>query len=60
MEVEASLSAISPLVFDGTNYQMWAIRMETHLEALDLWEAVEEEYDVLVLPENPTMAQMKS
>ena len=60
MEVKANLSAIALSVFDGTNYQMWAIRMETHLEALDLWEAMEEEYDVLVLPKNPTVAQMKS
>ena len=60
MEVDASLSAIAPSVFDGTNYQMWDVQMETHLEALDLWEAVEEEYDVPVLPENPTVAQMKS
>ena len=34
--------------------------MENHLEALDLSKAVEEEYDVPVLPENPTVAQMKS
>ena len=34
--------------------------METHLEALDLSEAVEEEYDVPLLPENPTVAERKS
>ena len=33
--------------------------METYLEALDLWEVVEEDYEVLALPANPTMAQMK-
>ncbi|KAF3641689.1 putative DDB1- and CUL4-associated factor -like protein 1-like isoform X1 [Capsicum annuum] len=32
---------------------------ETYLEALDLWEAVEEDYDV-PLPDNPTVAQIKS
>jgi len=37
---------------------MWAIHMETYLEALDLWEAVEEE--IQSLPENPTVAQIKS
>jgi len=32
--------------------------METYLETLDLWEAVEEE--IQSLPENPTMTQIKS
>ena len=43
---------------DGDNYQMWVVRMETYLETLDLWEAVEEE--IQSLPKNPTMAQIKS
>nr|KYP62110.1 hypothetical protein KK1_016634 [Cajanus cajan] len=34
--------------------------METYLEALDLWEAVAEDYEILSLPENPTMAQIKN
>jgi len=33
--------------------------MSTYLEALDLWKAVEEEYEVEPLPENPTVAQIK-
>jgi len=45
-------------VFEGDNYQLWIVRMETYLEALDLWEAVEEE--IQSLPENPTVAQIKS
>ncbi|XP_019232217.1 PREDICTED: uncharacterized protein LOC109212937 [Nicotiana attenuata] len=60
METEMSFSQLAPPVFDGENYQLWAVRMETYLEALDLWEAVEEDYDVLPLPNNPTMAQIKS
>ena len=59
MEGEANFSIITPTAFDGTNYQMWAVRMETYLEALDLWEAMEEDYEVPALPANPTMAQMK-
>jgi len=47
-------------VFNGDNYQMWAIRMETYLKALDLWEVVEEDYKILPLPANPTVAQVKS
>ena len=34
--------------------------MEAYLEALDLWEAVEEDYEVPALPGNPTMAQIKN
>nr|KYP56918.1 Putative transposon Ty5-1 protein YCL075W family [Cajanus cajan] len=33
--------------------------MEAHLEANDLWEAIEEDYDVPPLPTNPTMAKIK-
>lgn len=60
MEAEASFSAIAPTVFDGNNYQLWAVRMETYLEALDLWEAVEEDYKIQALPNNPTMVQIKA
>ncbi|XP_024035527.1 uncharacterized protein LOC107175008 [Citrus sinensis] len=55
MEAEASFSSIAPPVFDGDNYQMWAVHMETYLDALDLWEAVEEDYEIPALPNNPTM-----
>ncbi|KAH9697037.1 hypothetical protein KPL71_023432 [Citrus sinensis] len=60
MEAEASFSSIAPPVFDGDNYQMWAVRMETYLDALDLWEAVEEDYKIQALPNNPTMVQIKA
>ncbi|KAF2288304.1 hypothetical protein GH714_005889 [Hevea brasiliensis] len=57
---ETPFNAIAPPVFNGENYPVWAIRMEAYLDANDLWEAVEEDYQVLPLPDNPTMAQMKS
>lgn len=38
---------------------MWAVKMEAYLDANDLWEAVEREYEVPQLPENPTVAQIK-
>ncbi|XP_068498360.1 uncharacterized protein [Phaseolus vulgaris] len=44
-------------IFDGDNYQMWVVGMETYLEALDLWEAVEEDYEIQSLLENPTSAK---
>ncbi|XP_014499449.1 uncharacterized protein LOC106760541 [Vigna radiata var. radiata] len=59
MNAESNFSQIAPPVFDGESYDLWAVKMETYLEVLDLWEAVEEEYEVLPLPENPTMAQIK-
>ena len=34
--------------------------METYLEAMDLWEAIEEDYEVHLLPNNPTVAQIKN
>ncbi|RDY11758.1 Zinc finger CCCH domain-containing protein 43, partial [Mucuna pruriens] len=42
------------------NYDLWAVKMEVYLEALDLWEVVEEDYEVLPMPDNPTMAQIKN
>ena len=60
MEAKASFSQIAPPIFDGENYQLWAVRMETYLEALDLWEVVEEDYEVSPLLNNPTMAQIKN
>ena len=60
MDSESSFTHISPPIFNEENFQLWAVRMETHLEALDLWEAVEEDYEVPPLPNNPTMTQIKS
>ena len=60
MESNGNLSPIAPIIFDRENYEIWAIRMEAHLDAHDLWEAVEEDYDVPPLPGNPSMAQIKN
>jgi len=60
MEVETSFSHMSSPIFDGENYQLWAVKMETYLDAMDLWEAVEEDYEVHPLPNNPTVAQIKN
>ena len=53
MEAETNFpnfSQTAPHIFDEENYQLWAVEMETYLEALDLWEAVEEDYEVAPLP----------
>lgn len=60
MNGETSFSSIAPPTFDGESYQIWAVRMQTYLEALDLWEAVEDDYEIAPLPNNPTMAQLKN
>jgi hypothetical protein len=61
LEIKAN-SIIShglPPVFNNDNYETWAIRITILLEALDLWEAVEENYIVPDLPANPTITQLK-
>ncbi|XP_031387213.1 uncharacterized protein LOC116200504 [Punica granatum] len=60
MEAGSSgFSAMAPPVFDGENYQAWAVKITAFMEGCDLWEAVEEDYKVAPLPNNPTMAQIK-
>ncbi|GMJ09478.1 hypothetical protein HRI_004617000 [Hibiscus trionum] len=60
MECESNFSLIALPTFDGDNYPVWAVRMETYLEAVDLWKAVEDDYDIPPLPVNPTIAQIKA
>lgn len=43
---------------NGENF-MWAMRTESYLEALGIWEAIQKDYEVLPLPINPPMAQLK-
>lgn len=45
--------------FDGDNYQAWAVKMQAFMEGSDLWEAVEEDYEVADLPNNPTINQIR-
>ena len=56
MDFETPFTTLAPPVFKGKNYKLWASRMKAHLEANDLWEAVEEDYEVIPLTDNPTMA----
>ena len=55
----SSTHQLEPPIFNGTTYQMWTVRMEAYQSGNDLWEAVEDDYEVLPLPNNPTVAQMK-
>ena len=56
MNSDTPFTAISTLVFDGTNYQSWAVRMEAYLEFNDVCEAVEQDYEILPLSDDPTIA----
>ncbi|CAJ2639257.1 unnamed protein product [Trifolium pratense] len=53
-------SKVAPPIFDGEDYDLWAVRMEAFLDALDLSETVEDDYDVSSLPKDPTVEQMKT
>lgn len=59
LSMEDAFSATAPPKFDGSNYQTWAVKMKAFLEGADLWEAVEEDYEIPALPNNPTLAQVK-
>ncbi|GAV62459.1 DUF4219 domain-containing protein/UBN2 domain-containing protein [Cephalotus follicularis] len=59
MEAGSSgFSAMAPPVFDGENYQTWAVRMRAYLEGYDFWEAVEQDYEDAPLLDNPTINQI--
>lgn len=60
MNSKMPFTAVAPPVFDGINYQVWAVRMEAYLNANDLWEAVEQVYEVPTLSDNPIVAQIKN
>ena len=60
MEGEGNFSQVALPLFDGKGYDLWSVRMQSYLEGLDVWDAVEENYIVQPLPVNPTMAQIKN
>ena len=51
----ASFSTITAPTFHGDNYQAWAVKMQAFMGGAYLWEAVEEDYEVDDLPNNPTI-----
>ncbi|KAF2319047.1 hypothetical protein GH714_012959 [Hevea brasiliensis] len=55
----SNAGALSPPIFNGENYQIWAMRMKALLKGLDLWEAVDMGADPPPLRANPTVTQLK-
>lgn len=60
MNPKGSSIPIALSLFDGKNYHFWAVRMEAYLDVCDLWEAVEDVYEVPPLLDNPMVAQIKN
>ncbi|XP_047253029.1 uncharacterized protein LOC124887416 [Capsicum annuum] len=60
MNGEANFSSMALPTFDGESSQTWAVRMRIYLQALDLWEAFEDEYEIAPLLDNATVAQIKT
>ncbi|KAJ8750866.1 hypothetical protein K2173_016047 [Erythroxylum novogranatense] len=50
----------SPPIFNGENYQLWAVKMQTYLQSFDLWDVVENDSEVPSLLPHPTTTQLKS
>lgn len=60
IHVEPNFSSTTPIVFYGQNDPIWAMKMETCLKALILWEAVEDDYEISAIPTNPTINHIKN
>ena len=56
----SSISLLAPQIFAGENYQIWSVKMQTYLEAFDLWEVVAKDEPIAPLPANPTLAQIRA
>jgi len=46
-------SPLSPPIFNGENYKVWAVKMKTYLKGLGLWKYVEEDNALEPLRANP-------
>ncbi|XP_031263615.1 uncharacterized protein LOC116121832 [Pistacia vera] len=51
--------SLSPLVFNGDQYHIWAVRMRAYLRGQGPWQYVEEEKQPPQLGPNPTLNQMR-
>lgn len=53
-------STLSLPIFDGQNYQVWAVKMKAHLRGIGLWKWVESEREIQPLENNPTLNQIRA
>ena len=60
MNSKMSFIVVAPIVFNDINNQVWAVRMKAYLDENDLWEAVEQVYEVPILSDNPIVTQIKN
>ena len=56
----SSTSTLSPPIFNGENYEVWAVKIKSHLRGLGLWQWVKTERQVPPLGNNPTLNQIKA
>ncbi|KAH0738446.1 hypothetical protein KY290_037151 [Solanum tuberosum] len=54
-----TLSFNAPQTFNGENYQIWAVKMKSYLQAYDLWEVVMEDKPIQQLTEKSSDAEIK-
>ena len=43
----------------GESYDIWKVKMKSYMESFDLWDVIEEDYEVFSMPKNLTMVQIK-
>ena len=55
----SSFSAPSPPIFNGENYSIWNIKMQTYLKAYGLWEATTTTNELAPLRENASLNQIR-
>ncbi|XP_019430190.1 PREDICTED: uncharacterized protein LOC109337631 [Lupinus angustifolius] len=60
MDLEVVSAAFLPPVFTGKNYHVWDVRMESFLDANDLWDVTEQDYVIPTLTHNSTVEQIKN
>ena len=46
-------------MFDKENYHAWVVKMQVNMEGCDYREAMENDYEVAALPNNPTLNQIR-
>lgn len=59
MDTKSIFSKFALPLFDGDNYNLQAIIIDSCIKPLDLWEVVEKDFEISPLQNSSTMAQLK-